>query len=741
MDDRIARGPKGGNLWLHCRVRPLGKDQPFPAGPALYCGHRVPLKVPLITMQYKSMPRVCEGPNLKLSFLHDTARSAVVLCILIADMHGCVYYQYRDGYLGRYLMGEQNIKEHADETTRQAFMKSLLNEVVALETMLDRGMVESGVSRIGAEQEMFLIDGDQKPTLTALDVLAQLDDERFTHELGLFNIEANLSVQAFDSNCLSRMESEAQEVYAKARKAAHLCDSEIALTGILPTLTKKNLGLDSMVPTSRYYALNDAIMALRGDDLQFTINGIDQLTVCHDNLMLEACNTSFQVHFQVSPDNFARYYNIAQTVTGPLLAAAVNSPVLLGKRLWHETRISVFEYSVDARSATHQTRGLKPRVHFGDHWVDQSVTEIFKEDIARFRVILTTETETDPVAMVEQGIAPKLKALCLHNGTVYRWNRPCYGVHGGVPHLRIENRVIPSGPTVLDEIANTAFFIGMMAGMGDEVDDVRELIRFEEVKANFMAAARDGIRAQMNWFGDTHMPARELILEQLLPLAEKGLRSANVDQPDIDRYLGVMRDRVTTRRTGARWALESLSDMQDRGTNDQRLRSLVASMVKQQSSGRPISEWELAEFSETLDWRASYLKVSQFMATDLFTVRPEDIVDFAATLMDWRHVRHVPVEGDDGELVGLVTHRALLRLVATGRGGESQKVTVDEIMRRDPVTVTSDTSTVRAIRLMREEQVSCLPVVDEGKLVGLITEHDLIIVSSYLLERYLDEGE
>lgn len=636
-------------------------------------------------------------------------------------------------------MGEQNIEENVSESSRQSFMKSLLEEVRALEAMLDKGMVESGVSRIGAEQEMFLINSARKPALTALDVLEKLDDDRFTHELGLFNIEANLSVQELNSDCLSRMEAEAQEVYAKARKAAHQCDSEIALVGILPTLTKENLGLDSMVPIPRYHALNDAIMALRGDDLQFTINGIDQLMVKHDNLMLEACNTSFQVHFQVSPEDFSRLYNIAQVVTGPLMAAAVNSPVLLGKRLWHETRISVFEYSVDARSATHQTRGLKPRVHFGNHWVDESVTEIFKEDIARFRVILTTETEDDPLAMVAQGIAPKLKALCLHNGTVYRWNRACYGVHNGVPHLRIENRVIPSGPTVIDEIANTAFFVGMMAGMAEKYEDIREQIPFDDVKANFIAAARAGIRAQMNWFGDTHMPVRELILDELLPLAESGLQKYGVIQEDIDKYLGVLRDRVATRRNGARWTLESLSEMQGRGTEDQRMRCLVSSMVDQQITGRPVSEWVLAKFCEQQDWRESYLKVSQFMATDLFTVRPDDIVDFAVSLMDWRHIRHVPVEGDDGELVGMLSHRAVLRLVAEGRFGGDHKVSVKEMMIKNPVTVNSTATTVEAIRIMRDAGVACLPVVDDGKLLGLITEHDLLVVSSHLLERYLKE--
>jgi len=636
-------------------------------------------------------------------------------------------------------MGEQNIAENSDESSRQDFMKALLEEVRALEAMLDKGMVESGVSRIGAEQEMFLINNAHQPAPTALEVLSKVNDERFTHELGLFNLEANLSVQEFKSDCLSRMEAEAQEVYAKARNAAHQCNSEIALVGILPTLTMKNLGLDSMVPIARYHALNEAFMALRGHNLHFTINGIDQLTVNHDNLMLEACNTSFQVHFQVNPDDFARLYNIAQVVTAPLLAAAVNSPILLGKRLWHETRISVFEYSVDARSTAHQARGLKPRVHFGNHWVDKSVTEIFKEDIARFRVLLTTETEDDPMAMVAQGIAPNLKALCLHNGTVYRWNRACYGVHNGIPHLRIENRVIPSGPTVIDEIANTAFFVGMMAGMSDKYDDIREQITFQDVKANFMAAARAGIRAQMNWFGDTHMPARELILNELLPLAEHGLNKYGVDQKDIDKYLGVLRDRVATRRNGARWALESLNDMKEQGTEDQRMRCLVSSMVEQQTSGRPISEWELAEYCEQLGWRESFLKVSQFMSTDLYTVRPDDIVDFAATLMDWRHVRHIPVEGDDGELIGLVSHRSLLRLVAEGKTGGEHKVSVREIMTENPVTIDSDATTVKAIRIMREAKVACLPVVEEGKLIGLVTEHDLIMVASRLLEHHLEE--
>jgi len=635
-------------------------------------------------------------------------------------------------------MGEQNVERISDEATQHEFMKSLLSEVNALEKMLDLGLIESGVRRIGAEQEMFLIDKAHKPAPRAMEILEDINDGRFTHELGLFNLEANLAPHKLGGNCLSLMEQEAQELYRHARLTAARFDCDIALVGILPTLTRDNLGLESMVPSPRYRALNDAIRALRGNEFQFTINGIDQLSVKHDNVMLEACNTSFQVHFQVSPENFARNYNIAQTVTAPLLAAAVNSPILLGKRLWHETRIAVFEYSIDTRSKTHQERGLKPRVHFGDRWIDESVTEIFKEDIARFRIVLTTETEADPLGMIDRGQMPALHALCLHNGTVYRWNRPCYGVHNNIPHLRIENRVIPAGPTVLDEVANAAFFYGMMMGMIEQVDDIRDHLIFADVKSNFLAAARDGIRAQMNWFNDTHLPAKQLILEQLLPMAREGLQQAGIDQDDIDRYLGVVHDRVTLRRTGSRWALESLEEMKDKGTLDQRLRCIVSSMVDQQSSGKQISQWKLAEYCAEQDWRDSYRTVGQFMTQDLFTVRPDDIVDFAASLMDWRHIRHVPVENDKGKLVGLVSHRALLKLMAQGRVGKGCSVTVEEIMNREPLTVHPDTSTVDAIRLMRDNDLACLPVTREGKLVGIVTEHDLIIVASRLLESQLE---
>ncbi len=636
-------------------------------------------------------------------------------------------------------MGEQNVRQQSDEGTRRAFMKALLNEVRAMEEMHAAGMFENDIRRIGAEQEMFLVDRAFRPAMTAMQLLEGLEDPRFTHELGLFNLEANLSPQRLGGDCLRRLEAETEEVLSIAREHAARVDSRIALVGILPTLTRDHLTLDAMVPTARYFALNDALRKLRGSDFQFAIKGIDQFNLQHDNLMLEACNTSYQVHFQVGSDEFASLYNVAQVVTGPLLAACVNSPILLGKRLWHESRIAVFENSIDARSEALAARGLQPRVHFGDHWIDESVIEIFKEDIARFRVILTTEFEEDPIGMVRRGEVPRLNALRLHNGTVYRWNRACYGISdNGKPHLRIENRVIPSGPTVIDEVANAAFFFGMMSKLSHGIQDIRDHFHFSDVKSNFLSAARDGLRAQQVWFDQEQKPAQELILKELIPLAEEGLRETGIDPADIERYLGVIERRVATRRTGSRWQLESLESMKASGSLHERLRALTASMVEQQESDQPIAEWDLAEFCGNQDWRESYRTVGQFMATDLFTVRPDDIVDFAASLMEWRYVRHVPVEDDSGRLLGLISHRQLLRLIARGLDRDAGPVMVRDIMRPDPLSVKPETTTVNAIRMMRENRLSCLPVVENGKLVGLVTEHDLIIVASRLLESVLE---
>jgi CBS domain-containing protein len=344
--------------------------------------------------------------------------------------------------------------------------------------------------------------------------------------------------------------------------------------------------------------------------------------------------------------------------------------------------------------------------------------------------------------MLFRGEVPELKALCMHNGTVYRWNRACYGVHEGKAHLRIENRALPSGPTPLDGMANAAFFYGLMADFAEDKEDITKRVGFDDAKSNFLAAARLGLKAQLTWLDHKTYAAPYLILKELLPRARRGLQASNIPSDDIVRYLGVIEDRASTGRNGAQWILDSVQHMSG-GTLDQRMQTLTRAMMRHAATGEPVHTWELASLADSADWRHSYQKVGQFMVTDLFTVHPEDVVDLAASLMDWRHIRHVPVEDNDGRLVGLVSHRALLRMVGHGLREKEKAgghIAVKDIMKTQPVTVTPDTPTLEAIEVMRGRRVGCLPVVEGDKLVGIITEHDLVQVASILFEQQLREG-
>ncbi len=634
-------------------------------------------------------------------------------------------------------MGEQITTAQVDGPAMRAFMKRLLADVNALEQMLDEGVVESGIRRIGAEQEMFLVDEAMRPAAVNMEVLAHLDD-RFTTELGRFNMEANLPPLLLGGACLSELEAELTGVVEAARAAASREGAEVLLVGVAPTLELTDLNTENMTPLPRYRALNDALMRLRGDEYQFFVKGTDEIRVSANSVMLEACNTSFQVHVQVGPEEFARVYNMAQVATGPVLACAVNSPLLFGKDLWRETRIALFEQAVDTRRATQHLREVHPRVGFGNQWVDESVLEIFREDIMRFRAILADAREEDPFAVLESGGVPELHALRLHNSTVYRWNRACYGILDGKPHLRIENRVLPSGPTTHDEVANAAFWLGLTSGLMVHHPNAREHISFGDTRANFLSASRRGLSAQLRWLDGEVWPARDLILEELIPLAREGLASSDVAAADIDRYLGTIEDRARSSQTGATWMLGSLSAMGEDGSRVERLRAVTRAMLVRQSTGQPVHAWPIAEISEAGGWKENFLRVDQYMTTDLITVNQDELVDLVASLMKWRNISHVPVEDSAHRLVGLVAVRELLPLVAQGLPeGEGTHVPVSEIMDPEPVTVPPDTPTLAAIRCMRERKVRCVLVVDGDELVGLVTEHDFMNIAAHLLEERL----
>jgi CBS domain-containing protein len=639
-------------------------------------------------------------------------------------------------------MGDLNVSSEQSEQQSKLFMKALLADLTALEQMIEAGRIESGVRRIGVEQELFLVDDALQPKPVAQEVLAAVDDPRLTTEAGKFNLEANLTPQKFAGNCLQRLEHELSELIALAQQGAQQAGANVLLTGILPTIRQTDLTLSNLTASPRYHELNRVIQELRGETFNVHIKGLDELQLEHDNMMLEACCTSFQVHYQVGAQEFARLHNWAQVITAPLLAVAANSPLLLGHRLWHETRIPLFQHSVDERSNLQQLRGRPPRVNFGEAWVEESVLEIFREQVARFRVVLTKKIEEDSRAVLARGELPQLAALRLHNGTIWRWNRPCYGLLDGQAHLRIENRVMPAGPSIIDEVANAALFLGLMTALPEEYGDVTKLMAFDEAKNNFFAAARHSLKAQFTWLKGQSVPVSELLLNQLLPLARAGLQRANLAAEDIDRYLDIIEARVEQDQNGALWALRSLAALEQQGTREQRHCALAAEMLAQQENNLPVHRWPLAQMVPTKNWSQNFQTVGQYMATDLFTVRPNDLVDLVACVMDWKHVRHVPVEDDEGHLLGVISHRDLLRLLAQGIAGKkAETIVVKDIMTTDLLTVTPQTTTLEAIALMREHKIGCLPVLENGKLVGIVTAYDFLSLSAELIEAQLKANE
>lgn len=585
------------------------------------------------------------------------------------------------------------------------------------EQRIEQRRVEAGGGQQGA--------GVKEGRGSALALLERLGASGFTTELGRYNLELNTEPVMLEAGAFTGLERDLGRALAQARDVARTLDTDLALVGILPSLQLADLTLDNLVPSPRYLELNRTVAALNGGLVRTLIQGRDHLQLSLPHLMLETCNTGIQVHLQVDPERLALLYNIAQLVSGPLVAVTANSPLLLQHRLWHETRIPVFEQTVDIRSAPDRQRDARPRVHFGDDWIGDDVLDVYRDQVARHRITLMDEPGESSLAVLARSDVPRLRALGLHNGSLYRWNRLCYGVTNGVPHLRLEHRPLAAGPTILDEVANAATLVGLMLGLEATFGDIRPHFAFGDAKSNFIAGARYGMDASFRWGRGRPVPAHVLWQDTLLPLAADGQRRAGIGDAEARRYLDVMAARIASGQTGAQWALDGWAALAGIPNRIARAEAVTRELMARQWTGVPVHAWSLPEPTAAYRWRAACSTVGELMSTDLYTVQPDDLVAVAAAVMAWRQIHHLPVQDDEGRLVGMVTLADIGETPADGDEVPAAPQTVREVMRGKLVTAAPLERLDDVARRMGAEGVKCLPVLLGERLVGMLSVRDL----------------
>jgi gamma-glutamyl:cysteine ligase YbdK (ATP-grasp superfamily) len=415
----------------------------------------------------------------------------------------------------------------------------------------------------------------------------------FQTELAQFNIEINIPPKRLDGAVFQRLESDIRASLNHADDVANEAGSNVVMIGILPTVRPEHLTEDTFSANPRYALLNEQVFAARGEDIHIGIDGVERISTTADTIAPEAACTSLQLHLQVNPETFAAHWNASQAIGGVQLAMGANSPFFFGKELWRETRIALFEQAADTRSDELKAQGVRPRVWFGERWIT-SIFDLFEENVRYFPSLLPIIDDEDPVEVLERGDVPQLAELRLHNGTIYRWNRPVYDVVRGRPHLRVENRCLPAGPTVVDVLANAAFYYGLVKVLAEADRPVWSQMSFAAAEENFHNAARHGMDAKIYWPGIGEVPAPELVLRHLLPMAHRGLEEWDVDTADKDRLLGIIEQRCLREVNGASWQAATFHRRFDEHDRLDALREMMRAYVEHMHSNQPVHTWPTA---------------------------------------------------------------------------------------------------------------------------------------------------
>jgi len=470
-------------------------------------------------------------------------------------------------------MGQEIDTHHFQQHDWDEFAARLKAETQHLQQLFANQALSSRSGVGGFELEAWLTDKAFRPAWRNEAFLSTLNHPLATTELAQFNVELNTDPLRLQGKVFSELQLRFCDLLQQAQQTAQDLGIELLLTGILPNAQQTDFSLNAMTQENRYRALNaEFLKARQHQPVSIDISGTDRLQTHHDSLMLEAAATSFQVHLQVDAQQAHYFYNAALLASSPVMAVAGNSPFLFAKSLWQETRIPLFEQSLD-------TGPTQPaRVSFGSGFAKQSIFECFSENQNVFPVLLP---------MLFEKPLERMAHLRLHNGVNWRWNRPLLGFdEDDTPHIRLEHRILPAGPSVPDMLANAAFFYGLTQAIGHELQQSpKSLMAFESAQSNFYAAAQYGLACELQW-QQQKKPAKQLILEVLLPKASDGLRQLGIDPSDIEAYLGIIAARAQCGQTGAVWQQQHLKQQAS-------FKQLLSDYVQLQRTHTPVHTWPL----------------------------------------------------------------------------------------------------------------------------------------------------
>jgi gamma-glutamyl:cysteine ligase YbdK (ATP-grasp superfamily) len=477
---------------------------------------------------------------------------------------------------------------------RRRYREKVKRNLDVFARMLREARFDAERRSIGLEIELNLTDEAGDPAFANAEVLERIADDAFQTELAQFNVEINIPPRLLAGTVFDDLEETVRTSLNAAEEKARTAGAHMMIVGILPTLRQEHLHARALSANPRYALLNEQIFAARGEDLKLSIVGVERLSATADSVAPEAACTSVQLHLQVDPADFGVHWNAAQAIAGVQLAVGGNSPFFLGKELWRETRIALFEQSTDTRPEELKAQGVRPRVWFGERWIT-SIFDLFEENVRYFPALLPLVEDEDPEAVLEAGDTPLLPEMRLHNGTVYRWNRPVYEVVRGRPHVRVENRVLPAGPTVVDILANAAFYYGLVRTLVESERPLWTQMSFSAAEENLHAGARDGMDARVYWPGVGDVPVTELVLRRLLPLAHEGLERFEVDPHARDRLLDIIERRCVTEMNGATWQSRMFRRLyEDKGLDrEEALRQMTVRYRELMHANEPVHAWPL----------------------------------------------------------------------------------------------------------------------------------------------------